>query len=147
MRVLWHACIGGYGSVPSIFFLELWRLVRQQDLVLLVGGSAYMDTWTSALLWAFLWVTPCAHVMRKPCLAPDLLRKALLARLLADTAAALGLCMPSTHGMWRVVYRAIAINFEGQPDGDICISRCFFSEAYTPEVCRVDVGTRRWPAG
>jgi polysaccharide pyruvyl transferase WcaK-like protein len=55
--------------IPSIFFLELWRLVRQQDLVLLVEGSAYMDTWTSALLWAFLWTTHCAHVMRKPCLA------------------------------------------------------------------------------
>jgi polysaccharide pyruvyl transferase WcaK-like protein len=55
--------------IPSIFFLELWRLVRRQDLVLLVEGSAYMDTWTSALLWAFLWTTHCAHVMRKPCLA------------------------------------------------------------------------------
>src|SRR5579871_1906038 len=56
-------------AVPSIFFSELWRLVRQQDLILLVEGSAYMDTWTSALLWAFLWVTHSAHVMRKPCLA------------------------------------------------------------------------------
>lgn len=55
--------------VPSIYFAELWRLVRQQDLVLLVEGSAYMDTWTSALLWAFLWTTHCAHVMRKPCMA------------------------------------------------------------------------------
>jgi polysaccharide pyruvyl transferase WcaK-like protein len=55
--------------LPSVFPLELWRLVRQQDLVLLVEGSAYMDTWTSALLWAFLWVTHCAHQMKKPCLA------------------------------------------------------------------------------
>jgi polysaccharide pyruvyl transferase WcaK-like protein len=55
--------------IPSIYFLELRRLVRQQDLVMLVEGSAYMDTWTSALLWAFLWVTHCAHQMRKPCLA------------------------------------------------------------------------------
>ncbi|HLZ28101.1 MAG TPA: polysaccharide pyruvyl transferase family protein [Chloroflexota bacterium] len=55
--------------VSSIYVPELARLVRQQDLVLLVEGSAYMDTWSSALLWAFLWVTHCAHVMRKPCLA------------------------------------------------------------------------------
>jgi polysaccharide pyruvyl transferase WcaK-like protein len=55
--------------IPTIFFLELWRLVRQQDLVVLVEGSAYMDTWTSALLWAFLWVTRCAHAAHKPCLA------------------------------------------------------------------------------
>ncbi len=55
--------------VPSVFFLELWRLIRQQDLVLLVEGSAYMDTWTSALLWAFLWGTHCSHLMHKPCLA------------------------------------------------------------------------------
>jgi polysaccharide pyruvyl transferase WcaK-like protein len=55
--------------IPSVYFGALWRLVRKQDLVLLVEGSAYMDTWTSALLWAFLWATHCAHVMRKPCLA------------------------------------------------------------------------------
>ena len=55
--------------VPSIYFAELLRLVRQQDLVLLVEGSAYMDTWTSALLWAFLWTTHCAHVLGKPCMA------------------------------------------------------------------------------
>ena len=55
--------------VPSIYFPELWRLVQQQDAVLLVEGSAYMDTWTSALLWAFLWTTHCAHVMHKPCMA------------------------------------------------------------------------------
>jgi polysaccharide pyruvyl transferase WcaK-like protein len=55
--------------IRSIFFGELWRLVRQQDMVLLVEGSAYMDTWTSALLWAFLWTTHCAHVMGKPCMA------------------------------------------------------------------------------
>jgi polysaccharide pyruvyl transferase WcaK-like protein len=55
--------------IPSIYFQKLWRLVQQQDLVLLVEGSAYMDTWTSALLWAFLWTTHCAHLMNKPCMA------------------------------------------------------------------------------
>ena len=39
--------------------------MRQQDMVLLVEGSAYMDTWTSALLWAFLWTTHCAHVSER----------------------------------------------------------------------------------
>jgi polysaccharide pyruvyl transferase WcaK-like protein len=28
-----------------------------------------MDTWTSALLWAFLWATRCAHDFGKPCVA------------------------------------------------------------------------------
>jgi polysaccharide pyruvyl transferase WcaK-like protein len=37
--------------------------------VLLVEGSAYMDTWTSALLWYFLWATRCANQEAKPCLA------------------------------------------------------------------------------
>ncbi len=55
--------------IPTLFAPALWEIVRQQDLVVLVEGSAYMDTWTSALLWAFLWTTYCAHAMRKPCLA------------------------------------------------------------------------------
>ena len=55
--------------IPSIYFLSLWNLVRKHDLVLLVEGSCYMDTWTSALLWAFLWASRCAHWMGKPCLA------------------------------------------------------------------------------
>lgn len=56
-------------SIPSIFFLALRRLVRQHDLIMLVEGSTYMDTWTSALLWAYLWVTHCADGADKPCLA------------------------------------------------------------------------------
>ena len=55
--------------IPTIFLLALWRLVRDNDLIVLVEGSAYMDTWTPALLWAFLWTTHCAHLMGKPCLA------------------------------------------------------------------------------
>jgi len=54
---------------PSLFFLELRRLVRQHDLVILVEGSSYMDTWGSALLLAFLWATRCAHNAHVPCLA------------------------------------------------------------------------------
>ena len=55
--------------IPSIYFGAAWKLVSEHDLVVLVEGSCYMDTWTSALLWAFLWATHCAHAMGKPCLA------------------------------------------------------------------------------
>ncbi len=55
--------------LPPVFFRTARRLVREHDLVMLVEGSAYMDTWTSALLWAFLWVTRCAKAFGKPSLA------------------------------------------------------------------------------
>ena len=55
--------------VPSIYFGALKRLVRQNDLVLLVEGSCYMDTWTSALLWAFLWSTKQAARYGRPSMA------------------------------------------------------------------------------
>jgi polysaccharide pyruvyl transferase WcaK-like protein len=55
--------------MPTIFFSTLRRLVRENDLIMLVEGSTYMDTWTSAMLWAYLWTTRCAGDMGKPCLA------------------------------------------------------------------------------
>jgi polysaccharide pyruvyl transferase WcaK-like protein len=55
--------------VPSIFFFALKRLVRQSDLVLLVEGSCYMDTWTTALLWAFTSATKYAAAYGKASLA------------------------------------------------------------------------------
>ena len=55
--------------MPTIFFSTLRRLVRENDLIMLVEGSTYMDTWTSAMLWAYLWTTRCAADMGKPCLA------------------------------------------------------------------------------
>jgi polysaccharide pyruvyl transferase WcaK-like protein len=55
--------------MPTIFFAALRRFVQENDLVALVEGSTYMDTWTSAILWAYLWTTRCAHAMGKPCLA------------------------------------------------------------------------------
>ncbi|WP_231551453.1 polysaccharide pyruvyl transferase family protein [Methanobacterium sp. SMA-27] len=55
--------------IPSIFFFAIRKLVKEQDLVLLVEGSCYMDTWTSALLWAFLWTTKCANSFNIPCIA------------------------------------------------------------------------------
>ena len=55
--------------LPTIFPATIRRLVAEHDLVLLVEGSTYMDTWGSPLLWAFLWTTWCAHTLGKPCLA------------------------------------------------------------------------------
>lgn len=55
--------------LPPIFPLAVRRLVQEHDLIILVEGSAYMDTWTSALLWYFLWATRCAHALGKPSLA------------------------------------------------------------------------------
>jgi polysaccharide pyruvyl transferase WcaK-like protein len=55
--------------MPTVFFAALHRLVRENDLIMLVEGSTYMDTWTSAMLWAYLWATRCAYDMGKPCLA------------------------------------------------------------------------------
>jgi polysaccharide pyruvyl transferase WcaK-like protein len=55
--------------MPTLFFASIRRMVRESDLVLLVEGSTYMDTWGSPLLWAFLWATHCAAEMGKPCLA------------------------------------------------------------------------------
>ena len=45
---------------PTVYFLALRRLVHEHDLILLTEGSCYMDTWSSCLLWAWLWVTHCA---------------------------------------------------------------------------------------
>src|SRR5512146_552086 len=49
--------------MPTLFFSTLSRLVRENDLVMLVEGSTYMDTWSSAMLWCYLWTTHSAHVM------------------------------------------------------------------------------------
>ncbi len=56
--------------LPTIFFSRLRRLVKENDLIMLVEGSTYMDTWTSAMLWAYLWATQCAFKIKEtlPCL-------------------------------------------------------------------------------
>jgi polysaccharide pyruvyl transferase WcaK-like protein len=54
---------------PSLFFLDVRKFVKQSDLIVLVEGSCYMDTWGSALLWCYLLATRYAHSMKKPCLA------------------------------------------------------------------------------
>jgi len=58
----------GIAPIPSLFFAAIHRLVKEHDMLLLVEGSTYMDTWGSALLWAFLWATRCAFAAGKPCL-------------------------------------------------------------------------------
>ncbi len=55
--------------IPTVFFAAVRRLVRESDLVLLVEGSTYMDSWGSPLLWCFLWASHCAAALGKPCLA------------------------------------------------------------------------------
>ena len=55
--------------VPTVFFRRVRELVAKNDVTLLVEGSTYMDTWTPALLWYFLWATRCANKLGKPCLA------------------------------------------------------------------------------
>lgn len=45
---------------PTVYFLALYQLVKEHDLIVLTEGSCYMDTWSSCLLWAWLWVTGCA---------------------------------------------------------------------------------------
>lgn len=56
-------------EIPPMYFLAMRSLVREHDLVLLVEGSVYMDTWSSLFLWYFLWPTRLAHAYGKPCLA------------------------------------------------------------------------------
>jgi len=55
--------------MPTVFFASLRRFVKENDLIFLVEGSTYMDTWTSALLWAYLWATHWADEFDKPCAA------------------------------------------------------------------------------
>lgn len=54
---------------PSLFFVDIKRLVKQNDLILLVEGSCYMDTWGQALLWFYLLATRYAHSMKKTCIS------------------------------------------------------------------------------
>jgi polysaccharide pyruvyl transferase WcaK-like protein len=54
---------------PSRFFLDIKKFVKENDFIILVEGSCYMDTWGSALLWFYLLATRYAHSMGKPCIA------------------------------------------------------------------------------
>ncbi len=54
---------------PALFPLDTRKLVKQTDLVMLVEGSTYMDSWGSPLLWYYLLATRYAKQMKKPCIA------------------------------------------------------------------------------
>jgi polysaccharide pyruvyl transferase WcaK-like protein len=55
--------------VPTTYKRTVRRLVKESDLVVLVEGSCYIETFTTALLEAYLWATRCAHEFGKPCVA------------------------------------------------------------------------------
>jgi len=57
------------GFEPSTALFDVGKFVKQSDMVFLVEGSCYMDTWGSALLWCYLFATRSAHSMKKPCIA------------------------------------------------------------------------------
>jgi hypothetical protein len=40
----------------------------------------------------------------------------------------------------RLLYGILSIDFQGAPDGDIVINRCFFSRDYTPKTCALMSG-------
>lgn len=56
-------------KIPTLFFGALRGMVKESDLVLLVEGSTYMDSWGSPLLWMFLWASHCAAKLGKPCMS------------------------------------------------------------------------------
>jgi hypothetical protein len=39
--------------------------------------------------------------------------------------------------MSRILYRILGIDFEGSMSGDVTIRNCFFSDYYSPRICRV----------
>ena len=55
--------------LPTIFWPTLWRLARKADLVMLVEGSTYIDSYSSGLLKAYLWATRCAKNAHRKCVA------------------------------------------------------------------------------
>ncbi len=54
---------------PSLLLWDARKFVKESDLILLVEGSCYMDTWGSPLLWCYLLATRYAHSMKRPCVA------------------------------------------------------------------------------
>jgi polysaccharide pyruvyl transferase WcaK-like protein len=55
--------------IPTTYRRTVRRLVRENDLTVLVEGSCYIESFTGALLDAYLWATRCASEFRKPCVA------------------------------------------------------------------------------
>ncbi|HVO77948.1 MAG TPA: polysaccharide pyruvyl transferase family protein [Methanomassiliicoccales archaeon] len=55
--------------IPTIFIFSVQKLVKRSDLVMLVEGSCYMDTWAAPLLLAFLLGSRYAKRYGKPSIA------------------------------------------------------------------------------
>ncbi len=56
-------------KIPTTYRRTVRRLVREHDLVILVEGSCYIESFTKALLDAYLWATRCAAEFGKPSIA------------------------------------------------------------------------------
>ncbi len=56
-------------AIPAIYYFTLRRLVKENDVMMLVEGSCYMDTWTSTLLNAYLWCSRFAKRFDKDSIA------------------------------------------------------------------------------
>jgi polysaccharide pyruvyl transferase WcaK-like protein len=56
-------------KIPTTYRRTVRRLVSEHDLVVLVEGSCYIETFTKALLDAYLWATRCAKELGKPSIA------------------------------------------------------------------------------
>ena len=56
-------------AVPPVYFFSLNKLIKEHELIMLVEGSCYMDTWTTALLRAYLTTTKLAYEMNKAVIA------------------------------------------------------------------------------
>ncbi len=144
--------------MPSIFLATTRRLVREHDLVALVEGSAYMDTWTSALLWYFLWATRCAHWEGRPCVAYAVDAGQLRPRnqrLVRRWASTTDLIVTRSKAAaerlreWGVAapIESTADNafiFEPRPD-DRAWARGIWPEAERPPVGIAAVDFHRWP--
>jgi polysaccharide pyruvyl transferase WcaK-like protein len=144
--------------MPSVFAAATRRLVRAHDLVMLVEGSAYMDTWTSALLWYFLWATRCAHQEAKPCLAYAVDAGQLrphnqrLVRRWASTTDLIVTRSEAAAGRLRewgvtapIEWTADnAFTFDPRPD-DRAWARSIWPDAERPAVGIAAVDFHRWP--
>ncbi len=42
-------------QVPYVCVAAIWRETKQYDIAMLVEGSTFKDSWSSALLYVFLW--------------------------------------------------------------------------------------------
>jgi polysaccharide pyruvyl transferase WcaK-like protein len=56
-------------QVPSLFFFNVLRLAFQHDITMLVEGSTFMDHWSKALFYYFMWAALMAVIARRKTIA------------------------------------------------------------------------------